>query len=62
MNYDIIGDIHGQADKLVYLLDKMGYVKRAGCGIITHVKPSSWAISLIVAPSKWKLLRLSEAW
>jgi hypothetical protein len=30
MNYDIIGDIHGQADKLVDLLDKMGYVKRQG--------------------------------
>lgn len=25
MNYDIIGDIHGQADKLVNLLEKMGY-------------------------------------
>jgi hypothetical protein len=28
MNYDIIGDIHGQADKLVDLLDKMGYEKQ----------------------------------
>ena len=25
MNYDIIGDIHGQADKPVNLLEKMGY-------------------------------------
>ena len=25
MSYDIIGDIHGQADKLVNLLEKMGY-------------------------------------
>lgn len=25
--FDIIGDVHGQADKLVYLLEKMGYSK-----------------------------------
>lgn len=30
MNYDIIGDIHGQADKLQSLLRKLGYVERAG--------------------------------
>lgn len=30
MNYDIIGDIHGQADKLINLLTKMGYSKRHG--------------------------------
>lgn len=31
MGYDIIGDIHGQADKLEALLAKMGYRHRAGC-------------------------------
>jgi len=30
MNYDIIGDIHGQADKLHALLAYLGYVVRAG--------------------------------
>ena len=31
MGYDIIGDIHGQADKLEALLTRMGYRNRAGC-------------------------------
>jgi hypothetical protein len=31
MSYDIIGDIHGQADKLEALLRKLGYVERSGC-------------------------------
>jgi hypothetical protein len=30
MAYDIIGDIHGQADKLHALLGKLGYVQRQG--------------------------------
>jgi hypothetical protein len=30
MSYDIIGDIHGHADKLVNLLDKMGYDNQDG--------------------------------
>lgn len=30
MNYDIIGDIHGQADKLEALLGKLGYAERNG--------------------------------
>ena len=30
MTYDIIGDIHGQADKLHSLLAHMGYEDRAG--------------------------------
>ena len=30
MNYDIVGDIHGQADKLEALLLRMGYAHRAG--------------------------------
>lgn len=42
MNYDIIGDIHGQADKLVDLLDKLGYVKQHG---VWH-HPSRQAIFL----------------
>lgn len=29
--YDIIGDIHGYADELEALLQKMGYEKRSGC-------------------------------
>jgi len=28
MNYDVIGDIHGQADKLIALLTKLGYTQR----------------------------------
>lgn len=31
MGYDIIGDIHGQADKLEALLARMGYRHSAGC-------------------------------
>lgn len=30
MHYDIIGDIHGQADKLHALLTRLGYVERSG--------------------------------
>ena len=30
MDYDIIGDIHGHADALAALLDKMGYRKKSG--------------------------------
>ena len=30
MNYDIIGDIHGQVNKLTTLLDKLGYIKEQG--------------------------------
>lgn len=30
MNFDIIGDIHGQADKLRVLLQRLGYVERHG--------------------------------
>lgn len=30
MNYDIIGDIHGHADELIRLLDKLGYKKSNG--------------------------------
>jgi len=30
MNYDIIGDIHGHADKLKILLEKLGYVRSSG--------------------------------
>ncbi len=33
MNYDVIGDIHGQADKLEALLAKMGYSKQGGLWI-----------------------------
>ncbi len=32
--YDIIGDVHGEADKLKLLLDKIGYVKKNG--VFTH--------------------------
>lgn len=31
LGYDVIGDIHGHADKLEELLKRMGYV-RAGSG------------------------------
>ncbi|BCG63393.1 MAG: hypothetical protein methR_P1103 [Methyloprofundus sp.] len=31
MNYDIFGDIHGQADKLIQLLEKLGYQKTNNC-------------------------------
>lgn len=42
MNYDIIGDIHGQADKLVDLLGKLSYTKQRG---VWH-HPSRQAIFL----------------
>lgn len=35
MNYDIIGDIHGQAEKLTNLLKKMGYCKNKN-GVWNH--------------------------
>jgi len=35
MNYDIIGDIHGQAEKLANLLKKMGYCKNKN-GVWNH--------------------------
>jgi hypothetical protein len=31
MSYDIIGDIHGHADKLETLLRKLDYSRQAGC-------------------------------
>ena len=30
MNYDIIGDIHGHADELEVLLQKLGYALESG--------------------------------
>ena len=30
MNYDIIGDVHGQSEKLVGLLKKLGYQETKG--------------------------------
>jgi len=35
MNYDIIGDIHGHAEKLANLLRKMGYCKNQN-GVWNH--------------------------
>ena len=31
MNFDIIGDIHGQAEKIEALLKRLGYAERDGC-------------------------------
>ena len=36
MIYDIIGDIHGHADKLAGLLDKLGYIHDG----ISHIAPT----------------------
>ena len=40
MNYEIIGDIHGNADKLVQLLEKLGYSQVNG----THQQVGHQAI------------------
>ena len=55
MSYDIIGDIHGHADKLESLLAKLGYRNRNGCW--RH--PSGgrryfWATSSTVARRSFK--------
>jgi hypothetical protein len=42
MNYDIIGDIHGCANTLAALLEKLGYVNSGGC----YSHPSRQAIFL----------------
>jgi hypothetical protein len=44
MEYDFIGDIHGHADALVSLLEKLGYVNRAGT--YRHSNPNRMAIFL----------------
>ena len=36
MNYDIIGDIHGHADELKILLQKLGY-QRTSEGVFTQL-------------------------
>lgn len=36
MIYDIIGDIHGHADKLAGLLDKLGYIHNGKSHIAPH--------------------------
>jgi hypothetical protein len=36
MHYDVIGDIHGQADKLAALLQELGYRRRAGTWVPPH--------------------------
>lgn len=42
--YDIIGDVRGQARKLVALLETLGYRLSAACGVILRASPSSSAI------------------
>ena len=49
MEYDIIGDIHGQADKLEALLAQLGYTRAAAAGATRDARPSSSATSSTAA-------------
>lgn len=53
MAYDIIGDIHGQADKLHALLSKLGYVQRQGAYRHPSRTASLLGTSSIAAPNRW---------
>jgi hypothetical protein len=54
MAYDIIGDIHGQADKLHALLGRWATFKDRGPTVTRTGQPSLSATSSIVAPNRWK--------
>ena len=47
MNYDVIGDIHGQAGKLEALLRKLGYVGKAGSWVPPHARQAIFLGDLI---------------
>lgn len=47
MGYDVIGDIHGQADKLEALLRKLGYVHRASGWVPPHDRQAVFLGDLI---------------
>jgi len=47
VGYDVIGDIHGQADKLEALLQKLGYVQRFGCWVPPHGRQAIFLGDLI---------------
>ena len=50
-SYDIIGDIHGQADKLIQLLDDLGYMSMKSTTIPTsHTAASSVIVSASSTP------------
>ena len=47
MGYDVIGDIHGQADKLEALLRKLGYLHRASGWVPPHDRQAVFLGDLI---------------
>ena len=47
MEYDIIGDIHGQASKFDFLLSKLGYTKRGPLWVPLHGRQAVFAGDLI---------------
>jgi len=53
MNYDIIGDIHGQADKRVDLLGKMGHVKRQE--VWHHHSRLAIFLSIFIRPRQFRM-------
>lgn len=53
--YDIIGDVHGQADKLKELLQLIGYKKRVVPIIMKRERLYLLVILLIAVPKSVKL-------
>ena len=47
MGYDVIGDIHGQADKLETLLQRLGYVRKFGGWVPPHGRQALFLGDLI---------------
>ena len=64
--FDVIGDVHGFADKLEGLLQELGYEERDGAyryaGSGEDARPSSSAISSTAVPSRSRPSRSSAPW
>ncbi len=61
MNVDVIGDIHGQHDKLVALLAKLGY--RAWAGVWRHPERTAIFVGDLIdrGPKQWETVSLVRA-